>query len=108
MILANSENSNNMNVTVKIMRDQQKCDYYDVPYVQGMSLLNVLTFIYERIDTSLAFPLCLCRIGKCGNCAVRLNGRNVLACSTMVSPGAELLVEAIQGREVIKDLVVKG
>lgn len=78
------------------------------PYVHGISVLSLLKYIYENLDSSIAYPLCLCRIGKCGNCAVRLNGKVVLACATMVKHGEELVIEPVNDKKVIRDLVVRG
>ncbi len=92
---------------IKMWRKQGSYDIFEIPYTQGISVLWALKYIYENLDSSIAYPLCLCRIGKCGNCAVRLNGKGVLACSTMINPDEEYILEPIDCKKVIKDLVVR-
>lgn len=48
-----------------------------------------------------------CAHGVCGSDAVRINGRNRLACKVLISEvGTELTIEPLVGFRVIKDLVV--
>ncbi|MEK7871394.1 MAG: 2Fe-2S iron-sulfur cluster-binding protein, partial [Nitrospirota bacterium] len=46
-----------------------------------ITILDVLRMIRDHKDGSLAFR-CSCRSGICGSCAVRVNGHEVLACTT--------------------------
>lgn len=59
-------------------------DRFEVPYRDGMSVLDGLIFIQDRIDGSLAFRAS-CRAGVCGSCAMHINGAYRLACETQVS-----------------------
>lgn len=96
-------------VSIKLFRGESKESryvYYKVPFQEGINVLWVLKYIYENIDSSIAYPLCLCRLGKCGNCAVRLNGKNVLACSEIIDSTKELVIEPIKNKKIIRDLVV--
>ncbi len=48
-----------------------------------------------------------CAHGVCGSDAVRINGRNVLACKVLIQDvGAQITVEPLLGLTVIKDLIV--
>jgi len=66
------------------------------------TLLENLNHIKEKIDPTLTFSQG-CRSGVCGSCAVRLNGKEVLACEAKVSEGD--LVEPLSFLEVVRDLV---
>src|SRR5512137_538884 len=50
----------------------------------GMSVLEGLYFIQNRLDGSLAFRSS-CRAGVCGSCAMHINGLYRLACETQIS-----------------------
>lgn len=76
---------------------------YRVPVEKGATVLSVLRYIYETLDHSLAY-YCSCRIGKCGGCRLRVDGRTKLACTALVR--GDLTLEPRARFEVIKDLVV--
>jgi fumarate reductase iron-sulfur subunit len=67
------------------------------------TLLEILNNIKTSQDSSLTFASG-CRSSVCGSCAVRVNGREVLACSYHVKDGD--IVEPLKNTEVIRDLVV--
>ncbi|MGC9336002.1 MAG: succinate dehydrogenase/fumarate reductase iron-sulfur subunit [Anaerolineae bacterium] len=98
----------------------------DVP--QGLTVLEALLRIQAQQDGSLAFRYA-CRGAVCGSCAMRVNGREALACRTQVHGLLEeertiyqgldrkltkgyakdartITVEPLRNTEVIKDLVV--
>lgn len=79
-------------------------DTFSVPYERGSSVLDVIKYIYENIDHSLAFNDS-CRIGKCTCCHVRVNGKTRLSCTTVVD-GNDLVIEPLKGYPVVRDLVV--
>jgi len=78
---------------------------YDVPYVEGMVVLDVLHHIYEKIDGSFAYRWA-CRAGQCGSCAVIINGKPRVACRTIVEKGKPLTIAPLLQFPVVKDLVV--
>ncbi|MBE3580587.1 MAG: succinate dehydrogenase iron-sulfur subunit [Thermoanaerobacteraceae bacterium] len=80
---------------------------YEVPVEQGMSILDCLFYIKERLDATLSFRAS-CRMGICGSCAMYINGLPRLACETQVTSLATDTIEVrpLPNYEVIKDLVV--
>ena len=76
---------------------------YEVPFVESLTVLMSLNYIYENIDSSLAYYYS-CRTGKCGGCTVMVSGKAVQACATIVK--GDITVEPLSGYKVIKDLVV--
>ncbi|MCX3059006.1 succinate dehydrogenase iron-sulfur subunit [Streptomyces beihaiensis] len=71
-------------------------------------VLDALHKIKWELDGSLTFRRS-CAHGICGSDAMRINGKNRLACKTLikdVSPEKPITVEAIKGLTVLKDLVV--
>ncbi len=73
------------------------------------TILDVLRMIRDDKDGSLAFR-CSCRSGICGSCAVRVNGHEVLACTTglmdSLSREGKVVIEPLKNLTAIKDLVV--
>ncbi|WP_149828497.1 succinate dehydrogenase iron-sulfur subunit [Streptomyces tailanensis] len=71
-------------------------------------VLDGLHKIKWEQDGSLTFRRS-CAHGICGSDAMRINGRNRLACKTLIkdiNPGKPITVEPIKGLTVLKDLVV--
>ncbi len=81
---------------------------YAVPVIAAsMSVLDALMWSQRNSDPSLAFRSA-CRVGMCGTCGVVVNGREGLACRTLVSGvigDGEIRVEPIRNVPVVRDLV---
>ena len=101
-----------MEITVKIFRYDTEKDtrgHYETYIVEGDEndrVLDVLELVKGKTDGSLAFRRS-CAHGVCGSDAMRINGRNHLACKTLVRDvGANITVEPVLGLKVQKDLIV--
>ncbi len=70
---------------------------------KGLTLLAALYEIKEKYDGSLTFSAG-CRASVCGTCAVRVNGREVLACSYKLQGDEH--IEPLQYHPVLRDLKV--
>lgn len=71
-------------------------------------VLDALHKIKWDVDGSLTFRRS-CAHGICGSDAMRINGKNRLACKTLIkdiNPEKPITVEPIKGLTVLKDLVV--
>ncbi|MEV1044705.1 succinate dehydrogenase iron-sulfur subunit [Streptomyces sp. NPDC049916] len=71
-------------------------------------VLDALHKIKWELDGTLTFRRS-CAHGICGSDAMRINGKNRLACKTLIkdiNPDKPIMVEAIKGLTVLKDLVV--
>ena len=71
-------------------------------------MLDALHKIKWYLDGSLTFRRS-CAHGVCGSDAMRINGKNRLACKALVkdvNPSKPITVEPIKGLPVLKDLVV--
>jgi succinate dehydrogenase/fumarate reductase iron-sulfur protein len=76
---------------------------YEVPYQKSMRVLDALNWISENGTPDLAYRW-LCGSKMCGTCAVRMNGREVLACWEAVEP--TMTIEPLRNLPVVRDLVV--
>jgi succinate dehydrogenase / fumarate reductase iron-sulfur subunit len=69
------------------------------------TVLEGLLKIREELDPGLALRYS-CRMGMCGSCGMRINGRPGLACLTRVSRlGEDITVDPMNGFTPVKDLV---
>jgi len=103
-----------MDVTVKILRynpevsEEATWESYQVTAEPTDRVLDALHKIKWDLDGSLTFRRS-CAHGVCGSDAMRINGKNRLACKTLlkdVNPQQPITVEPIKGLPVLKDLVV--
>ncbi|MBN2147947.1 MAG: succinate dehydrogenase iron-sulfur subunit [Anaerolineales bacterium] len=79
---------------------------YTAPAEPTDRVLDLLEYIKGNFDGSLSFRRA-CAHGICGSDAMRINGRNYLACKVLVKDvGLKIKVEPILGLKVIKDLIV--
>jgi len=77
---------------------------FHIPYIDRMTVINVLDYILEHDDRSLAYYKS-CRIGKCTGCLVAVDGKNKLACATLARDNMKL--GPAKGYQVIRDLLVE-
>lgn len=100
-------------VNVEILRYQPETDpkptwrSYAIEIDHDATILDVLNEIHWNHDGSLAYRRS-CRSAICGSCAMKVCGRNVLACETPMHMfhGKTLRIEPLPGFKIIKDLVV--
>lgn len=106
-----------MRITLKIIRYNPETD--QAPYEQSYEvtaeptdrLLDVLMGIKHYTDSSLSFRKS-CAHGVCGSDAMRINGKDRLACKTLVQDmaekdGAVIAIEPLRHFLVQRDLIVK-
>lgn len=103
-------------------------DLYKVDVKKGMTILDALFQIQDRMDASLSFRYS-CRGAVCGSCSMLINKEPRLACRTQVADvqsndmklkpfpaisegptgwnqSAEILIEPLPNMPILKDLVV--
>ena len=101
-----------MEVTLKIFRYNPEVDKkfhyetYTFDAEETDRILDLLEHVKGYMDGTLSFRRS-CAHGVCGSDAMRINGRNMLACKTLVRDvGTTITVEPILGLKVVKDLIV--
>jgi succinate dehydrogenase / fumarate reductase iron-sulfur subunit len=101
-----------MKVHLKIQRfdpEKGKEPYwgeYEVEAEPTDRVLDVLHYVKDFIDGSLAFRRS-CGHGVCGSDAMRINGRNLLACKVLIQDvGTNVTIQPLLTLPVIKDLIV--
>jgi fumarate reductase (CoM/CoB) subunit B len=76
---------------------------FEVPFRKWMRVLDVLNYVSEHFASDLAYRWS-CGSKMCGTCAVRMNGREVLACWEAAEPS--MTIEPLRNLPVVRDLVV--
>ncbi len=104
-----------MHLTLKIKRFNPEVDkaphweVYPVTAEPSDRVLDLLLQVKEQHDGTLALRRS-CAHGICGSDAMRINGRNALACKVLVREvareGGQISVEPLLGLTVVKDLLV--
>jgi succinate dehydrogenase / fumarate reductase iron-sulfur subunit len=111
---APAQSTTTMTVTVKILRynpevsEESRWESYQVSAEPTDRVLDALHKVKWDLDGTLTFRRS-CAHGVCGSDAMRINGKNRLACKTLlkdVNPSQPITVEPIKGLPVLKDLVV--
>ena len=103
-----------MEITVRIKRYDPEVDprprwtEYRIDVTPTDRVLDVLNEIKWEMDGSLAFRRS-CAHGICGSDAMKINGRNRLACKVLVKDlGDRIDVEPLPGMPVLRDLIEIG
>ena len=79
---------------------------YEIPYVEGMVVLDAVLAIQARQATDLAVRW-NCKAGHCGSCSAEINGKPKLMCTTRIDAyeGEDIRVYPMRAFPLIKDLV---
>ncbi|MBK6881009.1 MAG: succinate dehydrogenase iron-sulfur subunit [Elusimicrobia bacterium] len=103
-----------MKITLRVTRfdpakdTASRWEEFDVEVAPTDRVLDALNEAKWRCDGSLTYRRS-CAHGICGSDALRINGRNRLACKVLVKDvveGGRITIEPMKGFRVIKDLVV--
>lgn len=97
-------------ITVEVYRNDPSVesgpsyDSYQVPLQPGMSVMDVLDYIYQNTDSTVAYyDHAGCSLGICARCTGKVNGKACLLCQTIVED--DVVIEPVSESRVIKDLV---
>jgi succinate dehydrogenase / fumarate reductase iron-sulfur subunit/fumarate reductase iron-sulfur subunit len=100
------------NITVSVQRstpqDGQKPRFetHTLEMAEKASVLDALFALQSGPCPDLAFRFS-CRVGMCGSCAMVVNGRERLACSTLINTiGNHLRIEPLRNLPVVRDVAV--
>jgi succinate dehydrogenase/fumarate reductase-like Fe-S protein len=77
---------------------------FDIPYTDGMSILDALLWIRNHEDPTLAVRYSCINANACKECSVMIDGEVAYACTARLSPSGAT-VEPLEGKTVVRDLV---
>ncbi|WP_423793193.1 fumarate reductase (CoM/CoB) subunit TfrB [Methanocaldococcus indicus] len=91
-----------INIKIKRFKDGKEwIEEYKVP--ENLTVLEALEYINKEYNADIAFRYS-CRNCQCGSCSLTINNEPKLACVEKVKDG--MLIEALKGFRVIRDLIV--
>jgi succinate dehydrogenase / fumarate reductase iron-sulfur subunit len=100
-------------VNLKILRfnpehdDEPHYETYQIEAEPTERILDMLEAIKGNVDGSLSFRRS-CAHGVCGSDAMRINGRNLLACKVLLQDlgTTDITIEPLLGLKILKDMIV--
>jgi succinate dehydrogenase/fumarate reductase-like Fe-S protein len=105
MIEAGSKNKNTrLRVWRGIRRNEGHYDEFEVPYEEGMSVLDALRWIRGHLDSSLAIRYSCINANACKTCIALVNGEVEYTCIARLTL-EPVTVEPLPKRPLIRDLV---
>jgi succinate dehydrogenase / fumarate reductase iron-sulfur subunit len=79
-------------------------DDFDVPYEEGMSVLDALRWVRTHLDSTLAIRYSCINANACKTCMALVDGAVEYTCIAKLSPDV-ITVEPLPKRPLIRDLV---
>jgi succinate dehydrogenase/fumarate reductase-like Fe-S protein len=83
----------------------QRIETFEVPYREGMSLLDALLWVREFRDPSLSVRYSCRSANACKECMASVNGKSGYLCSIRAVEDTEVLIAPVPGLPLIKDIV---
>ncbi len=78
---------------------------FEIEAQREMTVLQALGEVYGRFDPTLAFRRYRCGRRICRSCEVKVDGKIVRGCATLLYPGENYTIEPARRDSVIRDLV---
>jgi succinate dehydrogenase/fumarate reductase-like Fe-S protein len=84
--------------------EESRYDDFEVPYEDGMSVLDAIRWIRTHLDSTLAIRYSCINANACKTCMALVNGEVEYTCIAKLAPGT-INVEPLPKRPLIRDLV---
>ena len=84
--------------------EESRYDDFEVPYEDGMSVLDAIRWIRAHLDSTLAIRYSCINANACKTCMALVNGEVEYTCIAKLTPGT-ITVEPLPKRPLIRDLV---
>ncbi|MDF2668963.1 MAG: hypothetical protein K0R67_1269 [Paenibacillus sp.] len=95
-------------ITLHVVRGDvetgRRTEDYEVPYREGMSLLDATLWIREHKEPSFAVRYSCRSANACKECMAVVDGKAGYLCSIRAVPGSKVNIEPLTGLPWIKDL----
>lgn len=85
--------------------ETSRTETFDVPYSEGMSVLDALIWIRNSADPSLAFRYSCINANACKECVLKVDGKTEYACTARLNDQG-VTVGPLTNKPLIRDLVV--
>lgn len=84
--------------------EEPRFETYDVPYREGMSVLDAVVWLRTHVDSTIAFRYSCVNANACKECMVAVDGKTEYACTARLSPNGTS-VGPLTNKRLIRDLV---
>lgn len=84
--------------------EESRYDDFEVPYEDGMSVLDAIRWIRTHLDSTLAIRYSCINANACKTCMALVNGEVEYTCIAKLTPGV-ITVEPLPKRPLIRDLI---
>ena len=81
-------------------------DDFEVPYEDGMSVLDALRWIRIHRDSTLGIRYSCINANACKECMIELDGKTVYACTARLQP-REMTLTPLSNKTLVRDLVTE-
>lgn len=79
---------------------------YDVPFTDGLTLLDAVIWVRRHHDPSLAVRFS-CKANACKECSATIDGKPAFLCAQRAVAGATIRIEPLRKPRLIRDLVTE-
>ena len=83
---------------------ESRVETYDVPYEDGLTLLDAIIWIRRRRDASIAVRFS-CKANACKECSATIDGKPGFLCAQLTVAGGTTRIEPLKKPRLIRDLV---
>ena len=94
--------------TIRVQRggpdETPRFETFEVPYREGMSVLDALMWVRANEDSSLAVRYSCINANACKECMVEVDGKTDYACTSRLGAGV-VTVAPLSNKRLIRDLV---
>ena len=104
MAMAKTKQTATLRVRRGTPGEAARYDDFQVPFEEGMSVLDALRWIRGNLDSSLAIRYSCINANACKTCMALVNGEVEYTCIAKLMPG-RTTVEPLPKRPLIRDLV---
>lgn len=84
--------------------EENRYETFEVPYEEGMSVLDALRWIRAHLDSTLAIRYSCINANACKTCMALVNGEVEYTCMVKLTPEI-ITLEPLPKRPLIRDLV---
>lgn len=95
--------------TVRVRRggpaSAPRYDRWEVPYVEGMSVLDALLYVRSHLDPTLAVRFSCLNANACKECSAVMDGTIGYLCTTRLGCEGPVTCEPLPKKRLIRDLV---
>ena len=84
--------------------EEPRFETHEVPYTDGMSVLDAIVWVRAHVDSSVAFRYSCINANACKECMVAVDGKTEYACTARLSKDGTT-VGPLTNKRLIRDLV---